>query len=192
VPQAHDEAMWCLARANEPPCVLSTRELLIVAQLGYLRADDRLWRPGSTAARSIRSMLDRPPSSPALAPSAGMEQPAGGSGRPSASDDLCSDASATASALGADERRELRSRASVRTLAGVAIGAVLLAAIAVAAFLQSGAAVTGTAGATQVDADSADPVAAAGQTPASLVTTDEVAVRKVKVLTIAAPPPPGH
>ncbi len=184
MPQAHSKDVWCLARANEPPCVLSTRELLILAQLGRLRADDLVWRSGSSAKRSIRSMLGSEKPSAARPTLAGLQPTAAAS----APEDI--EASLIASASGAEEHGRHRKWALAGAITGVAI-VVSLAAVGAAVFLQSQPAEPQKPITTRLEAQSAEPVAANDPTPTPPpVTTDEVAVRKVKVLDIP-PPPPG-
>jgi hypothetical protein len=55
--QAIPERVWHLSRRDERPCVVSDRELLVLAELGHLRADDMLWRPDFDGYRSVRSLL---------------------------------------------------------------------------------------------------------------------------------------
>ena len=55
--QAHSKRVWHLSRRDERPCVLSDQELLLLAELGHLRADDLLWRPGFDGYRAVRSLL---------------------------------------------------------------------------------------------------------------------------------------
>jgi hypothetical protein len=55
--QAHPKPVWHLSRGDEAPCVLSDQELLLLAELGHLRADDLLWRPGFDGWRTVRSLL---------------------------------------------------------------------------------------------------------------------------------------
>jgi len=55
--QANPKRVWHLSRRDEPPCVVSDRELLLLAKLGHLRADDMLWRPDFDGYRTVRSLL---------------------------------------------------------------------------------------------------------------------------------------
>jgi hypothetical protein len=48
---------WHLLRTGERPCVVSDQELLVLAGLGHLRADDSLWRPDFHGYRTVRSLL---------------------------------------------------------------------------------------------------------------------------------------
>jgi hypothetical protein len=57
VGQAHPKPVWHLSRRDERPCTLSNRELLLLAKLGHLRADDLLWRPDFDGWRTVRSLL---------------------------------------------------------------------------------------------------------------------------------------
>lgn len=187
MPQAHAKAVWCLARANEPPCVLSTRELLILAQLGRLRADDLLWRSGSNAKQSIRAMLGARKPSPARPPLAAMRLPPAVAPMPAPTQkDI--EASVIAPASGAEERGQGRNWALAGAITGMAI-VVSLAGAGAAIFLQSQPAEPETSIATPMEGPTVEPAATSDPPPP--VTTDEVAVRKVKVLEITAPPP-GH
>jgi hypothetical protein len=38
--------VWYWSRRGEQACAVSQQELYMIAELGYLRADDCLWRPG--------------------------------------------------------------------------------------------------------------------------------------------------
>jgi hypothetical protein len=63
--QAHPKSVWHLTRGGEGPCAVSDQELLLLAELGHLRADDLLGRPGFGGQRTVRSLLGRataPPS----------------------------------------------------------------------------------------------------------------------------------
>jgi hypothetical protein len=55
--QAHSKPVWHLTRRDERPCVLSNQELLLLAKLGHLRADDLLWRPDFDGWKTVRSLL---------------------------------------------------------------------------------------------------------------------------------------
>ena len=55
--QAHPKPVWHLSRRDERPCVLSNQELLLLAKLGHLRADDLLWRPDFDGWKTVRSLL---------------------------------------------------------------------------------------------------------------------------------------
>jgi hypothetical protein len=55
--QAIPERVWHLSRRDERPCVVSDKELLLLAELGHLRADDMLWRPDFDGYRTVRSLL---------------------------------------------------------------------------------------------------------------------------------------
>jgi hypothetical protein len=55
--QAHLKPVWHLSRRDERPCVLSNQELLLLAKLGHLRADDLLWRPDFDGWKTVRSLL---------------------------------------------------------------------------------------------------------------------------------------
>jgi hypothetical protein len=55
--KAHPKPVWRFSRGNEPICVLSNQELLFLAELGHLRADDLLWRPDFDDWRTVRSLL---------------------------------------------------------------------------------------------------------------------------------------
>jgi hypothetical protein len=55
--RARPRPVWHLTRGDERPCVLSDQELLLLAELGHLRADDLLWRPGFDGRRTVRSLL---------------------------------------------------------------------------------------------------------------------------------------
>jgi hypothetical protein len=62
--QVHAKPVWHLSRGGEQPCLLSDRELLLLAELGHLRATDLLWRHGFDGwrtANSIPSLLIPPP-----------------------------------------------------------------------------------------------------------------------------------
>jgi hypothetical protein len=55
--QAPPKRVWHLLRSGERPCVVSDQELLVLAELGHLRADDSLWRPDFHGYRTVRSLL---------------------------------------------------------------------------------------------------------------------------------------
>jgi hypothetical protein len=55
--QAHPKPIWHLSRRDERPCALSNQELLLLAELGHLRAEDLLWRPDFDGWRTVRSLL---------------------------------------------------------------------------------------------------------------------------------------
>ena len=55
--QAHSKPVWHLTRRDERPCVLSNQELLLLAKLGHLRADDLLWRTDFDGWKTVRSLL---------------------------------------------------------------------------------------------------------------------------------------
>ena len=55
--QAPPKRVWHLLRAGERPCVVSDQELLVLAELGQLRADNLLWRPHFHGYRTVRSLL---------------------------------------------------------------------------------------------------------------------------------------
>ena len=55
--QAPPKPVWHLLRTGERPCVVSDQELLVLAELGHLRADDSLWRPDFHGYRTVRSLL---------------------------------------------------------------------------------------------------------------------------------------
>jgi hypothetical protein len=55
--QAVPKRVWHLSRRDERPCVVSDQELLLLAELGHLRADDMLWRPEFDGYRTVRSLL---------------------------------------------------------------------------------------------------------------------------------------
>jgi hypothetical protein len=55
--QAHPKPIWHLSRRDERPCALSNQELLLLAELGHLRADDLLWTPDFDGWRTVRSLL---------------------------------------------------------------------------------------------------------------------------------------
>lgn len=69
--QAHPKPVWHLSRGHEQYGPISDRELLLLAELGKLQANDLLWRPGfdgwrtalgaSTGARSVPGLLTPPP-----------------------------------------------------------------------------------------------------------------------------------
>jgi len=59
--QANPKRVWHLSRRDEPPCVVSDQELLLLAELGHLRADDMLWRPDFDSYRTVRSLLGNMP-----------------------------------------------------------------------------------------------------------------------------------
>jgi hypothetical protein len=59
--QANPKRVWHLSRRDEPPCVVSDQELLLLAELGHLRADDMLWRPDFNGYRTVRSFLGNIP-----------------------------------------------------------------------------------------------------------------------------------
>jgi hypothetical protein len=59
--QANPKRVWHLSRRDEPPCVVSNKELLLLAELGHLRADDMLWRPDFDGYRTVRSLLGNIP-----------------------------------------------------------------------------------------------------------------------------------
>ena len=194
MPQAHDKAVWCLARANEPPCALSSRELLILAKLGRLRGDDLVWRSGSNAKQTIQALLGAGKPSPVRPMLAGMRLPPANiapiapAPAPAPEDSGDIDASFIASVSGAEEHGRGRKWALAGAMTGVAI-VVSLAAAGTAVFLRSQPADPPKPIATRLVPQDAWPEAAAepaaSQPP---VTTDEVAVRKVKVLEIPAPP----
>ena len=206
MPQAQGKHVWCLARANEPPCVLSSRELLILAELGHLRADDLIWRSGSNAKRSIRSLLAAQKASPA--PNKPLPAYQATAPAPVPAQEASIEASQVAPVTGTEAHRPHRKWANGRTLAGLAGAAVVLAALGVAAFLQSQPVEPSKPIATRLEPQSAEPAAAASQPaapqppvatdkvatgdatpPQPSIAADEVAVRKVKVLEIPAPPP---
>ncbi len=197
MPQAHDKAVWCLARANEPPYALSSRELLILAKLGQLRGDDLVWRSGSNAKQSIRALLGTRKPSPVRPMLAGMRLPPANvtptapTPAPAPEDSGDIDANRISSASGAEAHGGGRKWALAGAMTGVAI-VVSLAAAGTAIFLQSQPADPPKPIATRLLPQDAEPAAAGEPTSSqSPVTTDEVAVRKVKVLEIA-PPPAGH
>jgi len=55
--QANPKRVWHLSRRDERPCVVSNQELLLLAELGHLRADDMLWRPDFDGYRTVGSLL---------------------------------------------------------------------------------------------------------------------------------------
>jgi hypothetical protein len=55
--QAPPKRVWHLSRTGERPCVISDQELLVLAELGHLRADDSLWGPDFHGYRTVRSLL---------------------------------------------------------------------------------------------------------------------------------------
>jgi hypothetical protein len=55
--QAHLKPVWQISRGDERPCLLSDRELLTLAELGHLQANDLLWRPGFEGWRTVRSLM---------------------------------------------------------------------------------------------------------------------------------------
>jgi hypothetical protein len=59
--QANPKRVWHLSRQDEPPCVVSDKELLLLAELGHLRADDMLWRPDFDDYKTVRSLLGNMP-----------------------------------------------------------------------------------------------------------------------------------
>jgi len=59
--QANPKRVWHLSRRDEPPCVVSDQELLLLAELGHLRADDMLWRPDFDGYKTVRSLLGNIP-----------------------------------------------------------------------------------------------------------------------------------
>jgi len=59
--QANPKRVWHLSRRDELPCVVSDQELLLLAELGHLRADDMLWRPDFDGYRTVRSLLGNIP-----------------------------------------------------------------------------------------------------------------------------------
>jgi hypothetical protein len=62
---AAPKPVWHLRRGDEQPCLLSNRELLLLAKLRYLRSTDLLWRPGLKCwktANSIPGLLISPTS----------------------------------------------------------------------------------------------------------------------------------
>jgi hypothetical protein len=61
--QANPKRVWHLSRQDEPPCVVSDQELLLLAKLGHLRADDMLWGPDFDGYRPVRSLLGDLPAS---------------------------------------------------------------------------------------------------------------------------------
>ena len=61
--QANPKRVWHLSRRDEPPCVVSDQELLLLAKLGHLRADDMLWGPDFDGYRPVRSLLGDVPAS---------------------------------------------------------------------------------------------------------------------------------
>ena len=61
--QVDPKRVWHLSRRDEPPCVVSDRELLLLAELGHLRADDMLWRSDFDGYRTVRSLLGDLPAS---------------------------------------------------------------------------------------------------------------------------------
>jgi hypothetical protein len=185
--------MWCLARANEPPCALSSRELLILAKLGQLRADDLVWRSGTNAKQTIRALLGAGKPSPARPMLNGMRLPPANfapivpAPAPAREDAGDIDASLIAAASGAEQHGRGRNWALAGALAGVAIVAVSFAAVGAVVFLQPADPPKPIA--TRLMPQDAEPEAAGDAAqPQPPVTTDEVAVRKVKVLEI--PPPP--
>jgi hypothetical protein len=67
--QAHLKPVWQISRGDERPCLLSDRELLMLAELGHLQANDLLWRPGFEGWRTVRSLmgdLTTPPLPPSI------------------------------------------------------------------------------------------------------------------------------
>jgi hypothetical protein len=63
VAQVDSKRVWHLSRRDEQPCVVSDRELLLLAELGHLRADDMLWRSDFDGYRTVRSLLGDLPAS---------------------------------------------------------------------------------------------------------------------------------
>ena len=55
--KAHPQPVWYLSRGNERICVLSNQELLFLAELGHLRADDLVWRCDFDDWIAVRSLL---------------------------------------------------------------------------------------------------------------------------------------
>ena len=55
--KAHPQPVWYLSRGNERICVLSNQELLFLAELGHLRADDLVWRSDFDDWIAVRSLL---------------------------------------------------------------------------------------------------------------------------------------
>ncbi len=54
--QATAKRVWHLSRRNEPPCLVSDHELLLLAKLGRLRADDMLWGPDFDGYKTLRCL----------------------------------------------------------------------------------------------------------------------------------------
>ncbi len=63
IAQANPKRVWHLSRRDESPCVVSDQELLLLAKLGHLRADDMLWGPDFDGYRPVRSLLGDVPAS---------------------------------------------------------------------------------------------------------------------------------
>jgi hypothetical protein len=63
IAQANPKRVWHLSRRDEAPCVVSDQELLLLAKLGHLRADDMLWGPDFDGYRPVRSLLGDVPAS---------------------------------------------------------------------------------------------------------------------------------
>ena len=55
--QVTAKRVWHLSRPDERPCLVSDRELLLLAKLGRLRADDMLWGPDFDRYKTVRSLL---------------------------------------------------------------------------------------------------------------------------------------
>jgi len=55
--QATAKRVWHLSRRDERPCLVSDHELLLLAKLGRLRADDMLWGPDFDGYKTVRSLL---------------------------------------------------------------------------------------------------------------------------------------
>jgi hypothetical protein len=67
--QAHLKPVWQISRGDERPCLLSDRELLMLAELGHLQANDLLWRSRFEGWRTVRSLmgdLTTPPLPPSI------------------------------------------------------------------------------------------------------------------------------
>jgi hypothetical protein len=197
MPQAHTKAVWCLARANQPPCVLSTRELLLLAELGHLRADDVLWRSGSNAKQPIRALLGAQRPTPKPSRPASPEPPLASGALPAFPEDAVPAETEPTAAPVSHPQGKRSTWAVAGAVAAAAIAAGLLGAGGAVVFLQWKGPEARTAIMIHTEAPSAQParvgpVAASDPAPPQdSAAMEEVAVRKVKVLEIP-PPPPGQ
>lgn len=172
--QAHPKPVWHLTRKDERPCVLSDQELLLLAELGHLRADDLLWRPGFDGRRTVRSLLGHVTAPPLPSSTSLSERPkqTGAKATPS-----LSRYKKKSGLPGLIESTAVDRVAYPRNLAGLLVAVVLVGVLGIAMHksfytqpaLQCAASIEPHSAATELYAASAEPHSAATELYASSI-----------------------